>query len=175
MEGNKMSVEEHKKLAPASVSCKIITVSDTRNEETDKSGQLMKQLLEENGHVVTDYVIVKDEKESIQSAIQVGCEKNEIDIILINGGTGLAKRDVTIEVVKDIIEKEMVGFGELFRMLSYTEDIGSAAILSRAIAGVKDEKGIFSTPGSTGAVKLAMNKLILPEISHVVREIQRNN
>lgn len=103
-----------------------------------------------------------------------GCEQTNIDVVLTNGGTGIAKRDVTIETVKEIIEKEIVGFGELFRMLSYTEDIGSAAILSRAIAGVANDTAIFSTPGSSGAVRLAMTKLILPELGHVVREIRKD-
>lgn len=168
-----MSVIEHKKEAPTVVRCKIITVSDTRDKMTDKSGQTMRKYLEENGHIVVDYVIVKDEIKDIQVAVMKGCEDLNIDIVLTNGGTGITPRDVTIEAISGIIEKEIVGFGELFRMLSYTEDIGSAAILSRAIAGVKNATGIFSTPGSTGAVKLAMEKLILPEIAHVVREMKR--
>lgn len=170
-----MSVEEHKKEAPKSVRCMVITVSDTRTEETDKSGQLMKTLLEENHHEIVKYEIVKDEQILIRAAILRGCEATEVDVVLVNGGTGIAKRDVTIETVQDLIEKEIVGFGELFRMLSYTEDIGSAAILSRAIAGIAMETPIFSTPGSTGAVKLAMNKLILPELTHVIREIRKDN
>lgn len=169
-----MSVLEHKKEAPKSVRCMVITVSDTRTEETDKSGALMRTLLQEQGHEVMNYLIVKDEQAEIKRAIIMGCLDEKVDVILINGGTGIAKRDVTIETVQEIIEKEMVGFGEIFRMLSYTEDIGSAAILSRAIAGVAMGKAIFSTPGSSGAVKLAMNKLILPELTHVVREIRKN-
>lgn len=169
-----MSVNEHKKEAPRVIRCKVITVSDTRTEETDKSGKLMMQLLQEAGHEVLDYEIVKDEKEAIRAAVLRGCEHTEIDVVLTNGGTGIAKRDVTIETVKEIIEKEIVGFGELFRMISYTEDIGSAAMLSRAIAGVANNTAIFSTPGSTGAVRLAMTKLILPELRHVVREIRKD-
>ncbi|MEH7304438.1 MogA/MoaB family molybdenum cofactor biosynthesis protein [Neobacillus drentensis] len=169
-----MSSQEHKKAAPKTVNCKIITVSDTRNKETDKSGKLMIDLLEQAGHKIVDYVIVKDEAVPIEQEIVKGCASKEIDVILTNGGTGIAKRDVTIETIQDLLEKEIVGFGELFRMLSYQEDIGSAAILSRAIAGVVKNKAIFSTPGSTGAVKLAMNKLILPEIGHVVKEIQKD-
>jgi molybdopterin adenylyltransferase len=169
-----MSVTEHKKEAPRVVRCKVITISDTRTIDTDKSGKLMIDLLKEAGHEVVSYEIVKDEKEAIRSAILRGCEQPDIDAVLTNGGTGIAKRDVTIETVKEIIEKEIVGFGELFRMLSYTEDIGSAAILSRAIAGVANDTAIFSTPGSSGAVRLAMVKLILPEISHVVREIRKD-
>jgi molybdopterin adenylyltransferase len=169
-----MSVTEHKKEAPNVVRCKVITISDTRTKDTDKSGKLMIDLLSEAGHEVVDYVIVKDEKEAIRAAVLHGCERTDIDVVLTNGGTGIAKRDVTIETVKEIIEKEIVGFGELFRMLSYTEDIGSAAILSRAIAGVANDTAIFSTPGSSGAVRLAMTKLILPELGHVVREIRKD-
>jgi molybdopterin adenylyltransferase len=169
-----MSVTEHKKEAPHIVRCKVITISDTRTKDTDKSGKLMTDLLKEAGHEVVSYEIVKDEKEAIREAILRGCEQTNIDVVLTNGGTGIAKRDVTIETVKEIIEKEIVGFGELFRMLSYTEDIGSAAILSRAIAGVANDTAIFSTPGSSGAVRLAMTKLILPELGHVVREIRKD-
>lgn len=169
-----MSTQEHKKEAPRTVNCKVITVSDTRNSETDKSGKLMMELLEQAGHKIIDYVIVKDEAAPIHDEIVKGCSKEEIEVILINGGTGIAKRDVTIETVQNLLDKEIVGFGELFRMLSYQDDIGSAAILSRAIAGVIKNKAVFSTPGSTGAVKLAMNKLILPELGHVVREIQKD-
>ncbi|MBB5324488.1 molybdenum cofactor biosynthesis protein B [Anoxybacillus tepidamans] len=169
-----MSVNEHKKEAPRVIRCKVITVSDTRTKETDKSGKLMMQLLQEAGHEIVDYEIVKDEKDDIRAAIVRGCDHPEIDVVLTNGGTGIAKRDVTIETVQAMIEKEIVGFGELFRMLSYTEDIGSAAMLSRAIAGVANDTAIFSTPGSTGAVRLAMTKLILPELRHVVREIRKD-
>jgi molybdopterin adenylyltransferase len=169
-----MSTQEHKREATKSINCKIITVSDTRNKDTDKSGKLMIELLEQSGHQITDYVIVKDEAIPIRDEILKGCNREDIDAILINGGTGIAKRDVTIETVKSLLDKEIVGFGELFRMLSYQEDIGSAAILSRAIAGVVNNRAVFSTPGSTGAVKLAMNKLILPELGHVVREIKKD-
>ncbi|WHZ02008.1 molybdenum cofactor biosynthesis protein B [Neobacillus sp. YX16] len=169
-----MSTTEHKREAPKKVNCKVITVSDTRNKDTDKSGKAMMEMLEQAGHAIVDYVIVKDEADPIKESIINGCEREDIDVILTNGGTGIAKRDVTIETVQGMLDKEIVGFGELFRMLSYQEDIGSAAILSRAIAGVVKNKAVFSTPGSTGAVKLAMNKLILPEIGHVVREIKKD-
>lgn len=169
-----MSSIEHKLEAPHSVNCKVITISDTRNVVTDKSGNLIKMLLEESGHNVVDYEIVKDEKTLIRSSVLKGCETREIDVVLTNGGTGIAKRDVTIEAVQSVIEKEIPGFGELFRMLSYQEDIGSAAILSRAIAGVSMDTAIFAMPGSSGAVKLAMEKLILPELGHVVREIRKD-
>jgi molybdopterin adenylyltransferase len=169
-----MSLQEHKKTAQTSVNCKVITVSDTRNKETDKSGQLMMELLERAGHKIVDYVIVKDESGPIQVEVLKGCEDVRIDVVLTNGGTGIAKRDVTIETVRTLFQKEISGFGELFRMLSYQEDIGSAAILSRAIAGVIHDKAVFSTPGSTGAVRLAMNKLILPELGHVVKELKKD-
>lgn len=169
-----MSTKEHKQEAPKKINCKVITVSDTRNKDTDKSGKLMIELLEQAGHKIIDYVIVKDETNPIQTEILKGCSRDDIDVILTNGGTGIAKRDVTIETVQNLLDKEIVGFGELFRMLSYQEDIGSAAILSRAIAGVVQNRAVFSTPGSSGAVKLAMNKLILPELGHIVREIKKD-
>lgn len=169
-----MSVQEHKQTALKSVRCKVITVSDTRDKNNDKSGKLIIELLENSGHTIEDYVIVKDEKEPIKDAVLSGSENPDIDVILTNGGTGIALRDVTIETVKSLFHKEIDGFGELFRMLSYTEDIGSAAILSRAVAGVVGHKAVFSTPGSSGAVKLAMNKLILPELGHIVKELQKD-
>jgi molybdopterin adenylyltransferase len=169
-----MSILEHKQEAQKSVNCKVITVSDTRNKDNDKSGQLMMELLKNSGHLIVDYVIVKDEREPIREEVLKGCNDPEIDVILTNGGTGIALRDVTIETVQSLFDKEITGFGELFRMLSYQEDIGSAAILSRAIAGVIGNKAVFATPGSSGAVKLAMNKLILPELGHVVRELKKD-
>ncbi|MGO4888246.1 molybdenum cofactor biosynthesis protein B [Anaerobacillus sp. MEB173] len=152
----------------------IITVSDTRTKETDKSGKLMQELLEENGFQVVDYHIVKDEYTAIQTLIRDASVRVDIEAILLNGGTGITLRDTTYEAVRDTLDKEMPGFGEIFRYLSYVEDIGSAAILSRAIAGVRGNTAIFSTPGSSGAVKLAMNKLILPELTHVMREIYKD-
>jgi molybdenum cofactor biosynthesis protein B len=169
-----MSTTEHKQAAPRKVRCKVITVSDTRNEESDKSGKLMKEMLTAAGHEIVQYAIVKDEAESIKMEVLKGCEHPEIDVVLTNGGTGIAKRDVTIETVQSIFVKEIPGFGEIFRMLSYQEDIGSAALLSRAAAGVVNDTAIFSTPGSTGAVRLAMEKLILPEIGHVVSELRKD-
>ncbi|WP_316570962.1 molybdenum cofactor biosynthesis protein B [Neobacillus sp. YIM B06451] len=169
-----MSIQEHKKEAPKSVSCKVITVSDTRDKETDKSGQLIISFLESNGHKVSAYTIVKDEAELIEKEVLRGCADPEVDVVLTNGGTGIAVRDVTIETVTKLFDKEITGFGELFRMLSYQEDIGSAAILSRAAAGVVNNRAVFSIPGSSGAVKLAMNKLIIPEIGHVVRELKKD-
>lgn len=169
-----MSSIEHKLQSPASVSCKIITVSDTRTADTDKSGQLISKLIKEAGHEIAQYEIIPDEEALIKNAVKSGCMSDQVDVILINGGTGIAKRDVTIEAVQSLLEKEIPGFGELFRMLSYQEDIGSSAILSRAVAGVGDDTVIFSMPGSSGAVRLAMEKLIIPELGHAVREVRKD-
>ncbi|MBD1383066.1 MogA/MoaB family molybdenum cofactor biosynthesis protein [Metabacillus arenae] len=169
-----MSVKQHKEEAPKTIRCKVITVSDTRTKETDKSGSLILSKLKENGHSILGYEIVTDDYHLIKEAIVSGCEDRSVDVILLNGGTGIAKRDVTVEVVKELLDKQLDGFGEIFRMLSYLEDIGSAAILSRAIAGVAEDTAVFSMPGSSGAVKLAMDKLIIPEMTHVVREIRKD-
>jgi molybdenum cofactor biosynthesis protein B len=170
----KTSVEIHRNEAPSSVRCMIITVSDTRTIETDKSGSLIRELMESSGFDITDYRIVPDTYEQIQSVIRMGIENPTVETILLNGGTGIALRDTTYEAVRDILDKEMHGFGEIFRYLSFTEDIGTAAILSRAIAGVCSNKAIFSMPGSTGAVKLAITKIIIPELRHVMREIYKD-
>jgi molybdopterin adenylyltransferase len=169
-----MSVAEHKRQAHNQVCCAVITVSDTRSLENDKSGKLMKDLLFERNHLVEYYKIVKDDQEQILKAINTATQNNHIKVILINGGTGIAKRDVTIETVSSIFDKEILGFGELFRMISFQEDIGPASMLSRATAGTYKNRVIFSTPGSTGAVRLAMERLIIPEICHTVREIDKD-
>src|SRR5438128_1935743 len=130
------SVEQHRQEAPSSVRCMIITVSDTRTAETDKSGQLMKQLLMEGGYEIVDYRIVKDEYAHIQALVREAAASDRVEAVLLNGGTGIAMRDTTYEAVRDVLDKEMPGFGEVFRYLSYVEDIGPAAILSRAAAGV---------------------------------------
>ncbi|MCA1009938.1 molybdenum cofactor biosynthesis protein B [Halobacillus halophilus] len=169
-----MAVEDHKREAPSSVRCMVLTISDTRNTDTDKSGKIIiEKLTEQSEHKVNEYKIVKDDQTRIAEAVKQGLDNPDIDVVLLNGGTGIADRDVTIEAVQALITKEIPGFGELFRMLSYNEDIGSAALLSRATAGVSEKTAVFSMPGSSGAVKLAMDRLILPEISHVVREINK--
>ncbi len=169
-----MSTEEHRREAPATVRCMIITVSDTRTEETDKSGQLMKQLLETEGYIIADYRIVKDEYAPIQDLIRSAAASTDIEAVLLNGGTGIALRDTTYEAVRDVLDKEMPGFGEIFRYLSFAEDIGPAAILSRAVAGVCGNTAVFSMPGSSGAVKLAMTRIVVPELKHVMREIYKD-
>lgn len=168
-------MNKSKHLSPnfSSIRCKIITVSDTRTKDNDKSGNLMKELLLKENHKVVEHIIIKDEKEEIKTEVLSGVYAEEIDAVLINGGTGISKRDVTIESIKPILTKELPGFGEIFRHLSYTEDIGSSAILSRALAGTIEDTVVFSTPGSTGAVRLAMEKLILPELTHIISEIHK--
>lgn len=168
-----MSVHEHKK-NKQSVDCLILTISDSRTKETDKSGKLMAELLQEEGHHVSGREVVADDRRVIRKKIIAGCADAGVDVILMNGGTGISNRDVSIETVSNMLDKEITGFGELFRMLSYEEDIGSAAMMSRAIAGVSNHTAVFATPGSSGAVKLAMQKLILPELSHVVSEIKKD-
>lgn len=168
------STEQHRSEAPSSVACAIITVSDTRTPENDKSGQLIRQLLEEKGHTVAEYAIVRDEYDGITDLLRAASDNPRIGAVLLNGGTGIAGRDTTFEAVRDRLHKEMPGFGEIFRLLSFTEDIGSAAILSRAIAGTIGTTAVFSMPGSTGAVRLAMTRLIVPELGHVMRELYKD-
>ncbi|WP_248925884.1 MogA/MoaB family molybdenum cofactor biosynthesis protein [Paenibacillus hamazuiensis] len=168
------SIEQHRKEAPPTVRCLIVTVSDTRTLETDKSGQLMRELLEAEGYVIVGRHIVKDDYAGIQQLLRQAGDDPQVEAVLLNGGTGIAKRDTTYEAVRDVLDKELQGFGEIFRFLSYTEDIGPAAILSRAVAGVYRDKAIFSMPGSSGAVKLALTKIIIPELKHVMREIYKD-
>ncbi|MGE8206319.1 MogA/MoaB family molybdenum cofactor biosynthesis protein [Heyndrickxia sp. NPDC080065] len=169
-----MSISKHKEFARKEINCGVITVSDTRTGETDKSGKLMIELLKFHGHSIHNYQIVKDDQQQIKETIEDMSRDETVKAILINGGTGIAARDVTIESVTSLFDKEITGFGEFFRYLSYKEDIGSAAMLSRATAGIYMNKVIFVTPGSTGAVKIAMNKLILPELGHIIHEIEKD-
>jgi molybdenum cofactor biosynthesis protein B len=152
----------------------VLTISDTRDYMTDKSGQLIKSLLaEENVEVGEEaYKIVKDEPQAISSQIEQWL-KSDVDVIITTGGTGISPRDITIETIRPLFTKEIEGFGELFRYLSYTEDVGTKALLSRAIAGTVNDKLIFCLPGSSGAVTLALNKLIKPELNHLVHELTK--
>lgn len=167
------SVDEHRAEAPDTVKCMVITVSDTRTPETDTGGQLLQHLLTEHGYQVVDYRIVQDDYQEIRELLHNHAEREEVEAILLTGGTGIAPRDVTYEAVQSLLTKELPGFGEIFRYLSFAEDIGSAAILSRAIAGTIGRTSVFSMPGSRGAVKLAMERIILPELGHVMREIYK--
>lgn len=162
----------HREKGAESIACGVLTVSDTRNEETDKSGQLIKDMLNTAGHHTQAYHIVKDEPSQIRPLVESLLERDDLDVLIINGGTGVARRDVTFDVVSRMVEKPLPGFGELFRMFS-VEEIGSAAMLSRAMAGTVGGKVLFSVPGSSGAVRLAMSRLILPEMGHIVYELRK--
>ena len=166
-----MSVHEHKERGKKSIRCFVVTVSDTRDESTDASGQTIQKFLSDEGHQTTGYRIVKDEPEQIKTALEQALAQSDVDAVIVNGGTGIAPRDGTYEVVDRFLEKKLDGFGEIFRYLSYL-DIGSAAIMSRAAAGSARGKILVSLPGSKGAVTLAMEKLILPEIRHMVSQLQ---
>lgn len=168
-----MGVEEHHRQAASegSVPIAVVTVSDTRTAETDNSGQAIRQLAEAAGHSIVHYRLVKDEPDQVEQAVQ-DFSDGSARIVIFNGGTGISRRDRTYDVISRLLEKTLPGFGELFRMLSY-EEIGSAAMMSRATAGVYRGTVIVSLPGSTNAVKMAMQKLILPEIQHLAWEITR--
>lgn len=162
----------HSDLPAVIVTCAVITVSDTRSPETDKSGQRIQQLLRDAGHAVGVYTIVKDEPVQIRAQMESLSQRSDLEAVIFNGGTGIAPRDTTYDAIEGLLEKTLPGFGELFRWLSY-EEIGSRAIASRAIAGVYQGKLIFSLPGSTNAVSLAMQKLILPELAHLVTQLHQ--
>ena len=166
-----MSHSEHEELSKDTpVRCAVITVSDTRTQETDKSGTLIKSLLAEKGFELVHYQIVPDEPEEIVQLLESLPGKAEA--ILFNGGTGISKRDRTFEAISSRLEKTLPGFGEIFRVLSY-EEIGAAAMLSRATAGLYNNTLVFSMPGSSNAVGLAMEKLILPQLKHLTWEVLR--
>jgi len=161
------TIEEHKQTS--SLNAAIITISNTRTLENDDSGKLIKELLIKNNHKVIEHLVIKDDKVRIKSSILELVNK-EIHGVITNGGTGITKTDVTIEAVKPLFNKELPGFSTVFQELSYNE-IGSASILSRATAGIINNKAVFCLPGSPKAVELAMNKLILPEIGHIVKHL----
>ena len=167
-----MSVHDHKSHAPRSVDCAVLTVSDTRAEDTDESGAIIKSILEKNGHGIVYYKVLKDELETIRLEVHDLVLRDSVQAIIINGGTGISKRDITFEAISSILDKRLDGFGELFRYLSYKE-IGTPAIMSRAIAGVKNGRIIICIPGSPNAVKLAINELVIPELGHMVWEASR--
>lgn len=151
----------------------ILTVSDTRTAETDKGGSRVQEIAEAAHLDVVARSLVKDDMEAISNVVEGWISDPSIDVIVTTGGTGIAKRDVTIEAVSSLLDKEIPGFGELFRCISYVDDIGLRAIASRAIAGVARNSLIFAIPGSVGAVTLAMERLIVPQIPHLVREITK--
>lgn len=166
-----MTHAHHKSEAPTSVGVAVITMSDTRDQDSDKSGQLIKEKLTEAGHEIVHYAVVKDTARQIKGELAMACEKKSCQAVILNGGTGISPRDNTFEVISGMLDKRLPGFGELFRYLSYKE-IGSAAMMSRSAAGTYRGRILISLPGSTGAVRLAMDELILPELGHLVATIQ---
>jgi len=168
-----VSQQEHKTRAPASVGCFVLTVSDTRTGDTDASGRAIREFLEHAGHLVTGFAIVRDEPSLVTASVKQWLTDANTRVIITTGGTGITARDGTFEAVDALFEKRLDGFGELFRMLSFDE-IGSAAMMSRATAGTVGAKAIFVLPGSEHAVRLAMSRLIVPELGHVAQQLQKS-
>jgi molybdenum cofactor biosynthesis protein B len=159
-----MSVHDHEKRARMNLKVGVITASDSRTPDTDESGKLIRTMLQAAGHRVDYYEIIPDHGERISAALVNNLPN--LDAVIVNGGTGITARDGTTEVVKSLLDKELEGFGELFRMLSFNE-IGAAAMLSRAVAGVRRGKFVAALPGSTDACRLAMEKLLIPQLGHI--------
>jgi molybdenum cofactor biosynthesis protein B len=167
-----MGHEEHRRAAPARVRVYVVTASDTRGEADDESGAYLRGAIAAAGHEVAGYRLVRDEPDELRGALAAAAEAGA-DAVVVNGGTGISARDRTYEAVAAVLEKRLDGFGELFRQLSF-QQIGSAAMLSRAVAGVWQGRAVFSVPGSTAAVRLAWERLVGPELSHVVHELRRH-
>lgn len=167
------SVEKHRESAPDHVRAAVLTISDTRTPEDDTGGDTVQELLEGAGHEIVSRSIVRDEASRIRTELVDLLARSDVDAVITTGGTGISARDTTYEVVDRMIEKKLDGFGEIFRMLSY-EEIGAAAFLSRAVAGAVGTKLVASLPGSRNAVRLAVEKLLIPEIAHVVFELRKH-
>jgi len=168
-----MAYQQHKTEAETIVArVAVVTLSDTRTPDTDTSGAAIRGALVKSDHRIAGYHLIKDEPAELESLLHSLLAQPEVDVVLSNGGTGISNRDQTIDVIERMIDKPLPGFGELFRMLSW-EQIGSGAMLSRACGGVARGKLLFAMPGSTKAVELAMSRLILPELKHLLRELRR--
>jgi len=167
-----VSEAEHKANAPQSVRCFVITVSDTRTDATDASGHAIAALLEAAGHRVSGRTIVKDDPELVRGAIEQQLATSDAQVIITTGGTGITSRDSTYEAIDALLHKRLDGFGELFRMLSY-QQIGPAAMMSRAAAGLVSGRIVVSLPGSEAAVRLAMERLLIPELGHLVQQASK--
>lgn len=163
---------EHKSQGPPSVRCAVITVSDTRTLETDTGGHAVITRLTAAGHTVVQREIIPDEPAHMRPLLETLAQRDDLDAILLTGGTGISSRDQTFETVSALLSKPLPGYGEVFRMLSFQE-IGPAAILSRAVGGLIGNKVVLTMPGSPAAVRLAMEQIIVPELSHLVREARR--
>jgi molybdenum cofactor biosynthesis protein B len=167
-----MSLAEHKAQAPGSVRCYVITISDTRTDRTDTSGRAIAELIAAAGHAVVGRTVVTDDPDLVRGTIERQLANPEVQVVITTGGTGISSRDSTYEVVGTMLQKRLDGFGELFRMLSHQE-IGSAAMLSRACAGLVAGRIVISLPGSEAAVRLAMERLVIPELGHLVQQASR--
>jgi molybdopterin adenylyltransferase len=167
-----VSSSEHKAAAPNTVRAFVLTISDTRNEQTDTGGRAIVDLLNSGGHHVAARLIVKDEPSVVAERVRQTARSGEVDVVITTGGTGITSRDSTFEAIDGLLEKRLPGFGELFRMLSY-QDIGSAAMMSRACAGTLGNVVIVALPGSESAVRLAMTRLLLPELGHLVQQARK--
>jgi molybdopterin adenylyltransferase len=169
-----VSADDHKSYAPAGADLRIavVTASDSRTAETDEGGRLVRALAEASGFRVIASAILREDPAQIRKAVADLVDGGGADAVLVTGGTGVAGRDSTVEAVMPLLEKDLPGFGELFRMLSFGE-IGAAAMLSRAFAGTRGQAALFAMPGSPAAVRLAMEKLIIPELPHLVGQLRR--
>jgi molybdenum cofactor biosynthesis protein B len=167
-----MSVDDLLRPALDAVACAVLTISDTRTEATDTSGLAIRTLLAGAGHTVVDYRLVRDEPADISVIVAGWAARGDIRLIITTGGTGIASRDASVEALSNLFSTELPGFGELFRRLSY-DDIGAAAMLSRATAGIVHTSAVFVLPGSEQAVRLAMTRLILPQATHLARELAK--
>lgn len=167
-----MGLKEHRHAAPVSVVVTLITLSDTRKEQDDTTGRMIQKLLTGAGHQVSGPIIVDEDRGAITKVLEASLADERVEALILNGGTGVAQRDITPDVIRPCLDKELPGFGELFRHLSYRE-VGSAALLSRALAGIARGKVIFVLPGSGNACRLALEQLILPELGHIVGELTK--
>jgi molybdopterin adenylyltransferase len=170
--GERSPVAEHKAHAPARVRCVVCTVSDSKTPETDTSGRLIRELLTAAGHEVVSAHVVRDEPREVHAVLHQACIHPGVQAVIFTGGTGITPRDQTFEAIDALLEKRLPGFGELFRLLSYQE-IGAAAMLSRAQAGIRAGRVVFSLPGSPAACRLGVERLILPELSHIAGLLAR--
>jgi molybdopterin adenylyltransferase len=166
------TAREHKATAPTSVACYVLTVSDTKTPETDTSGAVIRELLTAAGHRVAGSSIVRDEPAEVARLVKAACADLAVHAVILTGGTGITSRDSTFEAVEALLDKRLPGFGELFRMLSFAE-VGAAAMLSRAQMGIHARRIVVSLPGSPNACRLALEKLLIPELGHLLREVSR--
>jgi molybdopterin adenylyltransferase len=171
-QARKSTADEHRATAPMVVGCFVLTVSDTRTPETDTGGAVIRELLVGAGHTVVGSAIVRDEPSDVTRVVREACADARVQVVILTGGTGITSRDSTFEAVEALLDKRLPGFGELFRVLSW-EQVGAAAMLSRAQMGIHARRIVVSLPGSPNACRLALDKLLLPELGHLVREVSR--